>query len=296
MKRMIYGLKLSREAGFFSDTFRILPIFLYAYQTGASVKIDSSDWLFKVSKGWSDWFSTLPEPATGLEDSVDESAFKEHKIYTWEMYSEAARYIYQLQPSLLQKVKDIQNELRLQEGEYASVFIRRGDKLYEESVYLPTDYYVKKVLKAYPECRTLFVQTDDIRAVEEIREHFPDLRVVSTCPPDKYGAYVFFYKPKEASDHGLPQNAEYFKSLEEKPEQKIVDAYSSDEMRAHVEEMLIGLELCKRSVVCGLDYQSNTSRYLALTHVRGLEGICPVEGQPFTDATFIKCPRYFPMW
>jgi hypothetical protein len=181
---------------------------------------------------------------------------------------------------------------------YVSIFIRRGDKLYEESVYIPTELYCKKLkelsnLKLF---HTIFVQTDDIRAVDEVKKFFPDKRVVSTCPSDKYGAYVYFYRPQEGSTCGIPPNAEYFKSLLDKPEQKIVSELGPEEMRVHVEEMLIGLELCKRSAVCCLDYQSNASRYIALTHHRGLKGILAIEGQPFTNETPVRCPRYFPFW
>lgn len=290
---------LGREAGFFSDTLRIVQAVLIVstmLSGRANLQIDSDNWLFRVKEGWADWFVSLPDEVTSDSQELNEPELAEKKLFTWGAYSEAAKFVYQLNPHLLGLTSAIQETFGLSNEPYVSLFIRRGDKLYEESVCIPTEVYCKKLLKSGIPFNTVYVQTDDIRTVGEVQKCLPDKKVISLCPPEKYGAYVYYYKPLEGSDCGIPANAEYFKGLLDKPVQTLVTDYDSEQMRGHVEEMLIGLELCKRSVVCCLDYQSNASRYLALTHPRGLEGILPVEGQEFQMDTLVQCPRYFPFW
>ena len=48
--------------------------------------------------------------------------------------------------------------------------------------------------------------------------------------------------------------------------QKSVQSYSSVEMKEHVEEMIIGLELCMNSEYLSTDFQSNVTRFLLCTH------------------------------
>jgi hypothetical protein len=73
------------------------------------------------------------------------------------------------------------------------------------------------------------------------------------------------------------------------PKKKSVNIYTSDEMREHVEEMLVGLEICLRSRYLATDYQSNVTRYLVVNHSNFIN----VENNKNLDFNIpMRCPTY----
>ena len=278
--------------GFFSETFRIAHAALVAEFHSIPLVIDSSKWLFKIQNGWRDWFSSYAEVTPG-QDILDYDIFlhqdsQQMQGFQVKDYRAILPKIFQYTPELLEEVKRVQESLGLTKP-YCGMFIRLGDKLVKESVKLPIDIYAKKVLEKFPDCQTVFLQTDDIRVVSELQNWYTanghSIRVVSTCPKDKFGAFVFWFQPElgtEIASRGDPTrphqpNEEYFETYQALPPQKTVCSYTTQEMEAHVKEMLIGLELCRRAKGVVLDYTSNTSRYLALSHPGGFESVWNID-------------------
>lgn len=277
--------------GFFSETFRIAHAALVAEFHNLPLVIDSSKWLFKIQNGWRDWFSSYAEVTPGQEIlDYDTLLSQDSEMQGFQVkdYREILPKIFQYTQELLEEVNATQKALSLHE-EFCGMFIRLGDKLVRESVKLPIDIYAKKVLEKFPECKTVFLQTDDIRVVSELQNWFITngypIRVVSTCPKDKFGAFVFWFQPElgteiaSRADPSRPHqpNEDYFESYSQLPSQKTVCSYTPEEMEAHVKEMLIGLELCRRAKGVVLDYTSNTSRYIALSHPGGLEAVWNID-------------------
>jgi hypothetical protein len=265
--------------------------------------IDSSDWIFSVSKGWNDWFTSFEDSQVAnhpFPKQWDPHAFEE-SLFTWKEYREALPNVLSPQPYLLEMAEYVKKEFGLTRNEYASIFIRRGCKIKFESEYFETRDYVNRIFKEWPECKKIFVQTDDYRAYLEVKELVPPgVDVFTRCPEDKLGSYVFEYTP--FTDHRIdkPENHAYLEKCKDIPRQKPVVEMSKDEMKLHVIEMLVGLIICQDSRGVALDYYSNVSRYIALSHKDGLSAIWNIdEKEKFSvenENELIRCPRWYPFY
>lgn len=290
-------IPLGGQVGFFSEALEILHFFMRAKREDKILALDCRKWLFTVSKGWNDWFTTLedrPKPWKAFPSTWDTGA--DETIFTWKEYEKATKELFQLQPYLLEMVSKAKAEMGLETGEYASIFIRRGCKIKFESEYFDTKQYVDRVFKEWPDCKKIFVQTDDFRAYLEVRGLVPDtVAVFTTCPEDKLGTFVFEYSP--LTDHRIDksENHEYLEKFKDLPPQKTLPEMTKEELFAHVVEMLVGLTICTQSRGIALEYFSNVSRYLALAHKDGLKGIWNIDDRvKFDENTLVRCPRYYP--
>ncbi len=288
-------MKLTDCFGFFCDTFRILHNYLLCQREKTTFIFDDSVWTFYGTGGWKDYFSTLHE----CIQSVPSAELEMRQIdpdFTAEEYREGMLALFKLQPWLEERVQRVMKDLNLVSKRYAAIFIRRGDKIVQESVYVRTRIYVEELVKHYPEVETIFVQTDDYRAYEEIKSLLPpEIRVVTTCPPTKLGAFVFEFQPEEGTKVPCELNKQYLESFANLPPHKVIADYSPEEIREHVAEMLVGCELCKRGVGVALDLLSNTGRYIAFTHESGREAVWNIEKHiEFKMDKKILCPRFFP--
>jgi hypothetical protein len=162
----------------------------------------------------------------------------------------------------------MKQKFHLQNYHYASIFIRRGDKLLEESKFIPTHIYVEYLLSKDKNCHTIFLQTDDYRSylemVDYIRLKKYNIQVFTMSNPKDQGMIIFsifksaIYNTKQKDDYfrqNIIQNT------------KPIDKYTRDEIKEHVENMLVGIEIVSTSNICVTDYQSNVSRFIKLYHI-----------------------------
>jgi hypothetical protein len=259
--------------------------------------LDSRKWLFTVSKGWNDWFTSFenaPKPWKAFPSNWSRKA--NEMIFKWKDYQKALPEVFSYQPYLLELAEKVKKEMGLETGEYAAIFIRRGCKIKFESEYFDTKLYVDRIFKEWPECKKIFVQTDDYRAYLEVRGLVPeDVAVFTTCPEDKLGAFVFEYDPLKDHRIDKPENHEYLEKFKSLPPQKTLPEMSKEELFKHVAEMLVGLHICKESKGVALEYFSNVSRFIALAHKDGLKGIWNIDDRlKFDENTLVRCPRYYP--
>lgn len=296
--------------GFFSDSMRLLEAYMICKKNGQKLYVKSDVWLFKHTLGWNDWFTTLPDKTEETLPSV-QCGSEVDRHFTVLEYKEAMKELFVYQPYLHELAAKVAGDLELGDS-YVSIFIRRGDKLLGESIYTPTQAYVDMALSKSPS--VIFVQTDDYRVVQEIRElvkgRDASVRVVSTCPQEKNG---FFLNPVENSEIRCLNyvmedgsnlvnrgNLNYIKST---PRQKPFIEYTPSEIKEHVEEMLIGLILCQKSQYVVLDNMSNTGRYLFFSRNDGVlfieyMNILIGPGTPllprvnYPDDKYISNPRY----
>lgn len=293
--------------GFFSMTLIMVYNYMVCKRDGLPFYLNSAEWVFAHDKGWNDYFTTFAEKPEGPVE-----AFYKHppgdKEFTVREYKDAMREVFVFQPHLLEAADQTMKRLGM-DGPFTAIFIRRGDKLLGESVYIPAELYVRRALETNPSA--VFVQTDDYRCVLEVTQMIqavnPAIRVFSTCPSWKLG---HFAKPVEecavvSTSHRLPDgrtivnnlNAQY---LQLTPRQKPFAEYTKPEIKEHAEEFLIGMILCQRGEHVVIDNTSNVGRYLGFTHpsVKYVEDLryCITEGVPllpaipYKDDQLITCP------
>lgn len=297
--------------GFFSDAFRLLENYIICKHQGVKLYLNSAEWTFAHTLGWSDYFTTMAEKP---ESPMPEIAIDREDInlFTVAQYKEAIQDIFNFQPHLLEKARNLQKELGL--DKYIAVFIRRGDKLLGESLFIHMQFYAQRALEKNPS--TIFVQTDDYRAFLEFKYIIHGInntiRVLTTCPETKFGMFFTSLDIEKARPafylhnnitYKFSNNIEYLST--NLPQKPLVD-YTNAEMREHVEEMLVGIIVCQQAEYIVLDHMSNVSRFIHFSHPRGKDAILAIEDMDlkivdnvplipkydYTEEKFIRNPRY----
>jgi hypothetical protein len=293
---LVFKLK-KNDGGFFSQMWHLLAYSIIAKKQSMNLLIDDSDWMFTHSLGWRDYFTSLSllkensNQKYPIKTNIDDSLLHQHTLneYRLECFK-----VFTFQPSLQSKIEETLRQFNLEKGSYGAVMIRRGDKMYGESYYIPTEVYLKPLLEK--NVNKIFVQTDDYNAYLEICKVVKDknlsIDVFTTCPSDKFGSFTFNYSPEVGSTRSELNN-EYLSSLAKLPKKKSVNQYTPTEMKEHVEEMLVGLEVCKFASILSTDFQSNVTRYLYLSHPN-LSSVIAVDSIGVTMPLTIpmKCPAH----
>jgi hypothetical protein len=260
---------LQKNAGFFSEIFFMINYYLICKRNNWEFGINTSNWLFKYEKGWYDYFNSLYEfnidkpfylAPNRIPEEID---FCENIDFTIKDYQNACAEIFKLNDKLQIIFNDKINDLKL--DNYHSIFIRRGDKMIQESIYIPTSKYIDLLLEK-DIVKTIFIQTDDYNVYLEAKEYIKSLelniQIITTCPQSKKGVHMFGVNTKGSNIS--KENDIYIKNQDSNT--KPIIQYSNEEIYDHTIEMLIGLEICKHSKYLALDMQSNVSRYLLLSH------------------------------
>jgi hypothetical protein len=228
--------------GFFSVFFFLCNAYIHAKKTNTPLFIAHADWPYNR---WHDYFTTLD-----LKDDYFRSRLRCSHLnvptqwkYPLEEYMTAVRELFVLRDPLKARVESIVSSL----GTFTGLFVRRGDKLFEEANYI----HVKDILKHIPhtETTTFFVQTDDYTVVEELQHELPNNRIVTIVPTTKRGSYHNKMFREREHRHDI-------QSLEEK---------SKEQKQIETEEMLVGLSVCLRGIECWTDDTSNVGRFLKLS-------------------------------
>lgn len=168
----IVNHRLGSSAGFFSELFFVLNSFIYAKLHKYAFQLDTSRWSYKIKNGWSDYFEPLP-PAEGRVVKVGQHC-REHDKYTLQQYRDAINELWRPNDDVSSYIKEKVKELDLPDT-FSALYIRRGDKMISESLYIPTSTYVTALLKQQP---------DDYTVYEEVVDEVKTLpiRVVTLCP------------------------------------------------------------------------------------------------------------------
>jgi hypothetical protein len=298
--------------GFFSDAFRLLESYMVCKQKGVKLYLNSSEWTFGHTLGWSDYFTSIAEKPEGgplPEIAIDGEEIRQ---FTVAQYKQSIKELFIFQPHLLEKARALQIELGL--DRFVAVFIRRGDKLLGESLFIPVQFYAQLALSKGP--TAIFVQTDDYRAFLEFKDIIysinTSIRVITTCPETKFG---LFFTPLDITkgrsfsyEHNntryvYSQNLQYLST--NLPQKPLMD-YTNAEMREHVEEMLVGIIICQSADFIVLDHMSNVSRFIHFSHPRGkaailsiedmdiqiTEGVSLIKKYEYTEDKLIRNPRH----
>ncbi len=294
------------DGGFYNNIWMIAAQYLLAKKEGQSFYLDDGEWMFGHTHGWRDYFTSLsriseaegrvPPPYYSIchifnnpyhQGNIGDHLFHQ---FTLQQYRDALKDIFVLQDSLKNRLQTTLQNLSLQVGEFDTIMIRRGDKMYGESYYISSETYLKPLLERGS--KKIFVQTDDYNAYLEIKNLAEPhgVSVYTTCPQTKIGCFVFNYSP-EVGSKTSNENDIYLQNIAKHPKQKNVSEYNSDEMKEHVEEMIVGLEICKLGRYLSTDYQSNVTRYLFVTHDHPEHVFSAEHFSPPFDIP-VKCPYH----
>jgi hypothetical protein len=305
---MSYIHRLEKSGGFFHNLWIILSCHIYCKKHNLEFIIDDSNWLFKHTYGWRDYFTSLTTISEihnlsktlsfPLHEPLSVDDYRLQK-YTLEEYNIAFHEVYKLNDSIKEKISSTLNKFSLIPDNYNSVMIRRGCKMYNESYYIETIDYLKNILT---ENIDIFIQTDDYIAYEEasniIKSINPNINIYTTCPNTQLGAFVFTYRPELGAENNYESNEKYLQNLTTKPRQKPIIEYTNDELKEHVEEMLVGIEICKKGKYIYTDFQSNSTRIMVIDQLYKNNIICIGNKNRWGMNTIpnfnipIKCPAH----
>ena len=265
-------------AGFYSLLFFSVNHYLYCKKNDISFQLDTNIWMFKTKNGWTDYFKNIDFKGTNEEN---ETKIVRHSDLLGDFpiheYKEILLNEFYLYNDLTkEKINEAKIKYGLTEkGSYDSIFIRRGDKLCYESDFFPTEKYVDLLLEKNPDCRIIFLQTDDYNCFLDIQKYILDknldIKVITLCNPETTGMVIkkdVFqrYTDKHHRQDNDVHNNYYSKVLKNLSQIKPVEEMNSEEIYQHTMDMIIGVDIVLHSNYCILDNQSNVSRFICITH------------------------------
>jgi len=192
---IISSLGKKEGNGFFSYFFFTLNHYIYCSKNNINFKINSDNWLFKYKNGWSDYF--IPTELNFYNSSNNIKNYTVMDIlgeYTFQMYRDAIKKIYIYDNTTINKINEVKLKFNLIDGQYDSIFIRRGDKLGGESNYYSDNLYIQLLLQKNPKCKTIFLQTDDYNSYKNLQKYITDNKLVinlyTLCDENSVGVIV----------------------------------------------------------------------------------------------------------
>ena len=282
---------LQKEAGFFSEFFFMVNNYIYCKKNGEKFSLNTNNWMFRSNIGWTDYFEKFYEDIAENQEIkkqyfgniIEECAVSEYKKVIPE--------IYKYNNITQNKIRETMDKLGLTNVEYGSLFIRRGDKLRYESRLFSANIYIQILLLKMPECKTIFIQTDDYECILEaekyLQENNLNIKIQTICNKDNRGTFMTTYT--KYAHTTIKRNIDYMNSINDYAYScKPVTEMNSDEIYRHTIDMIVGIDIVLNSKYCILDYQSNVSRFIKLAHPL-YENVIDIEGNNLFLDKFI-CP------
>jgi hypothetical protein len=273
---------------------------MYAKNNNLNFSINTENWLFKYEKGWEDYLEPClinTNPQINIIYHTKVNIVLEH--YSLKEYKDIIPHIYRLNPIIKSKIHTIKTKYTLHDGNYASIFIRRGDKLLSESRYYPSEQYLSKLVELWPDCKTIFLQTDDYSSFIDLQEVISrkklDITLITLCDPNLRGIIVFDYFKniliKDDVNTIKEENKEYMKTvIDSLKKNKSVEEMNRTEIYEHMNTMLVGIDIVLSSKICICDYESNVGRFIKLAHPH-FNNVHDINNT-HVDLDKIICPAY----
>jgi hypothetical protein len=288
--------ELNKSAGFYSQFFFLLNHYLYCKENKRNFRINSENWIYKYDNGWTDYF--IP---TELNYNDEEYIKKGHpeivSDYKLSHYQKAINEVYIYNNYTSNEIENKKKELNLIPYEYDSIFIRRGDKLLDESSIIYEEDYLKLLLSINPACNKIFVQTDDYNCFKNLQniiiKNKYDINLSTLCENSELGTSL----TKDIKNRLINNNTSIDKNKNyinnnNYTVTKSTEEMDSDEIKKHTLKMLIGIDIVRSSNVCVLDYQSNVGRFIKLSHSKP-DSVHDVESKTnYIDYNKKICPAF----
>jgi hypothetical protein len=286
-------------SGFYSQLLFKLNHYLYCKKYNINYKTNSDNWQYKFKTGWTDYFNDVTLNSKQME------APRMHTLngcctileqFPLSDYVSTVKEYYNYNTQTESHIKQVKANLNLKDGEYGAIYIRRGDKLVDEIKFIPSNKFVELLLEKYPNCTTIFVQTDDYNSYLEVKDYIDKnynggndgndgndgnggnggkIKVLTLCPPTNFGSiahsgYIDKMKNDKISTlkegtETLSENKEYIKKINNNLAKPISDM-TPEERYEHTMELLTGVDICTKSKICVCDYNSNVSRFIKIAH------------------------------
>jgi hypothetical protein len=183
---------LDKTSGFFSMLFFVINHYIYCNKNNINFTLNTDNWLFKYEKGWEDYFEKIDINSNGNDNIITYA--KSYKVldnYRIIDYKEIINKFYIYNLTTYNFILNTKKNLNITDNNYDSIFIRRGDKLIKESVYINAGEYINVLLKKNPNCRTIFLQTDDYNCYLELEEYINinnlNIKLLTICDKNSKG-------------------------------------------------------------------------------------------------------------
>ena len=212
------------DRGFFAELPPAARAMIYAWTQGKQLVLDSGDFAYRCRDGWADYFEPFCADASQVAPerirerfcftrTGDRSQFEKLRAFdprhirfgTLEiegmqpLLRHFMRLIFRLGYDSQRQVRQLRESLQLPES-YVAVHIRRGDKVGDEDIHYPVDLYFEHLGPLHDE--TVFVMSDDYRAVVEVREYLQAQkrtnRVATLCRQEHTGFDVWKLRAGES--------------------------------------------------------------------------------------------------
>jgi len=262
---------LNKSAGFYSQLFFLLNHYIYCKENQKNLKINSDAWIYKYDKGWTDYFAPL-ELNFNKEEYIKKGHHETLGEYKIIDYQNSINEVYVYNNYVTNEIKNKKNQLNLLPFKYDSIFIRRGDKLLDESSIIYEEDYLNLLLSINPNCKHIFIQTDDYNSFEKLKDIINkknyDIELYTLCETNEVGTMLTKDLKNRLinSNTNVDKNREYINNNNYNLT-KSTEEMTPDEIKEHTLKMIIGIEIVRSSNVCVLDYQSNVGRFIKLSHV-----------------------------
>ena len=292
---------LNKSAGFYSQFFFTMNHYIYCKKNNIDFKIDSNEWLFKFMNGWTDYFNDVHLFFKNNNYKDDEVKYLKHcdviKDYNIKEYKNIISDLYLYNEKTLKKINEMKTKLNLEKNNYDSIFIRRGDKLVGESMYINAVEYLKILLKKNSNVKKIFLQTDDYNCYLELIEYIVNnnlnIQLLTLCEEHLRGGFIIltYYKNRILSNDVDIENTNYLNSYNQITN-KSVDMMNNVEIYEHTMNMIIGIDIVLNSNICITEYSSNVARFIKLAHnnSNNVFNICDLNNE--IDYNKCICPAY----
>ena len=303
----------TKYAGFFSSFLFMVNHYIYAKLNKQGFKLITDNWLFKYKKGWEDYFLPIDFPMISQNETKDIIVQQHPTVlgqFPWKIYRSIILDIYKYNSETQTKINDSKKKLYWNTKEYATIFIRRGDKIIEESIIIPAEYYLMFLLELYPECNKVYLQTDDYNVFLELKEFqhknlemLKHIDIRTFCKEEFRGGMVItkekydFCRDTQVLENikeiPVVKNQDYLReNLESLQKCKPLEMQTLDEIYQHTMDMLIGIDMIFHGRVCITDYQSNITRFVKLGHPDIDSVYDIIRRNNVIDLYSIGCPGY----
>jgi hypothetical protein len=293
---------LDKSAGFYSLFFFTLNHYLYAKKNNISFEVNGDNWLFKYKNGWEDYFQNI-NFYTNNDNGIIYSFKHYQTIHDYPLldYKYAIKETYKYNDETMQQINTIKKKIQLLEKDYDAIFIRRGDKLTSESNFISADRYIECLLTKNPDCKTIFLQTDDYNCYIELQTYITnqklDIQLITLCNEYLKGGMIIFdfnlQNGIEQAVHTHTINKDYIHSVIDSLRQvKPVNQMSPDEIYQHTIDMIIGVDIVLNSNICICEYSSNVSKFIKLAHNNSNNVYDILHPNEDVDMNRTECPAF----
>ena len=287
-------------SGFYSVLAFKLNHYLYCKKYNINYKTTSHNWPYKFKNGWTDYFQDVELKLN--EDTKDNGTENSGAIhqengcctlleqFKLKDYVDIIPEYYKYTPEVQTIINNKKNELGLVNGEYGSIYIRRGDKLIDEINFVHTDKFIEKLLLNYPECKTIFLQTDDYNSFIDLQNYIKNnnlnIRPLTLCPETMFGAIAHngWMDKMKNNTYANKEYLEKIKSNLSKP----ISEMTPEEKYAHTIELITSVDICINSKYCVCDYKSNVSRFIKVAHKNVMNVFDVLNGDTLFDLESYK--------